>query len=288
MTTDPSRLSPATRRGIARLLQDPVFELIPLRNAEEQAAHLPPGARLSVTASPNLTLDDSLDLAQRLVQRGFRVTPHLSAHMTRDRAHLTHLLDRIAEMGIRSAFVVGGDAKDEGGYHDGLALLEAMADIGHQLTVGVPCYPEGHPDIPDDVLAAALVDKQRHASWMTSQMCFDGDALVAWARRARRHGISLPLVIGLPGAADRGKLLAISARIGVGRSLTFLRKHTGLVSAFVRPGGYDPLHLLAAIGDRLEDPTLAASGCHIYTFNQCETTEEWRRRVLAALAETGE
>jgi methylenetetrahydrofolate reductase (NADPH) len=280
---DISRLDPTARRSIRRLLDDPTFEMIPLSNATEQASYLPEGARISVTASPNKTLDDSLDLAAELCQAGYRVTPHLSARMSRDMAHVEHLVHRMQELGLTTAFVVGGDPDPVGEFHDGVSLLEAMDRVGHSLAIGVPCYPEGHPDIPEDDLWRALEAKQRYAAWMTSQMCFDGDALRKWGINARQRGVELPLVLGLPGAADRMKLLRISTRIGVGRSLSFLRKNTGLVSAFVKPGGYDPAELLIDIGDDLADPTLDIVGCHIYTFNQCDTTEEWRQRVLQAL-----
>lgn len=282
---DLTGLSPDARRAVDTLLEDPIFEMIPLSNATEQARHLPSGARVSVTASPNKTLDDSLDLAEELVGMGFRVTPHLSAHMTRDLDHLRHLLSRIGDLGLTSAFVVGGDADAGGPLHDGVALVEAMAEIGHSLELGVPCYPEGHPQIPDEALAWALAAKQPHARWMTSQMCFDAGAVVEWTKSARQSGIHLPLVLGLPGVAERLKLLRISSRIGVGRSLSFLRKNTGLVSAFVKPGGYDPAELLVDLGDHLTDPHLDITGCHIYTFNQCETTEEWRRSFRGALQE---
>lgn len=264
---------------IRRILADPIFEIIPLSNAVEQAGHLPTGARISVTASPNKTLDDSLDLAAELTQRGFRVTPHLSARMTHDMTHLASLLGRMSDMGLSTAFVVGGDAEDPGEFPDGLSLLEGMERIGHSLELGIPCYPEGHPDISDDVLATALADKTPHASWMTSQMCFDGDAVTGFLRSVREAGNTLPLVLGLPGVADRLKLLRISTRIGVGRSLSFLRKNTGLMSAFVKPGGYDPLELLTELGDTVG----ALAGCHIYTFNQCDTTEAWRQTVLESL-----
>ncbi len=277
-------LSPVARPAIAALLADPLFELIPLANALDRARHLPSGARISVTASPNQTLDDSLDLASALVERGFRVTPHLSARMTRDRGHLARLLGRVADLGISTAFVVGGDGEVTGVFPDGLSLLEAMADVGHDLEIGVPCYPEGHPLISDPSLQASLTAKQAHAAWMTSQMCFDASALEAWASSARADGIRLPLVLGLPGVADRLKLVRIAARIGVGGSLSFLRKNTGLVSRFVAPGGYDPAELLVGLGDALADPALAIAGCHIYTFNQTEATEAWRRRYLDSLA----
>lgn len=283
MTLDLDGLSPDARRALADLLDDPVFEMIPLSNAADQARHLPTGARISLTASPNKTLEDSLDLAEELIGMGFRVTPHLSAHMTRDPDHLRHLLSRTEELGITTAFVVGGDAEVEGSFHDGVALLEAMAEMGHSLEIGVPCYPEGHPQIPDGALASALAAKQAHASWMTSQMCFDAGAILKWTRATRKGGVELPLVLGLPGVADRMKLLRISSRIGVGRSLSFLRKNTGLVSAFVKPGGYDPAEFLLALGEHLPDPALDIVGCHIYTFNQCDTTEEWRRSFRDAL-----
>lgn len=280
---DVADLTPIARKAMVHLLDDPIFEMIPLSNALEQAGFLPAGARVSVTASPNKTLEDSLDLAADLTERGFRVTPHLSARMTVDLAHLERLLGRMSQIGIETAFVVGGDGEYTGAFYDGLSLLEGMDRIGHELKVGVPAYPEGHPKIPDESLARALGDKQPYASWMTSQMCFDPEALLSWLGATRRSGIDLPLVLGLPGAADRARLLKIATRIGVGRSLGFLRKNAGLISAFVKPGGYDPGELLFGLGDEMADETAAMVGVHIYTFNQCDLTESWRQELLAAL-----
>lgn len=276
--------SQTTRQAIIDLISDPLFEMIPLSNTLEQARHLPAAARISVTASPNKTLDDSLDLAAELSEQGFRVTPHLSARMTHSHRHLEVLLERIERIGLTTAFVVGGDGEPSGPFFDGLALLEGMEKIGHRLEVGIPCYPEGHPHISDAALSEALTAKATHARWMTTQMCFDGEAVLRWARDTRTDGVALPLVLGLPGAADRLKLLQISARIGVGGSLAFLRKNTGLVSKFVKPGGYDPAQLLLDLGDDLADPDMNIIGCHVYTFNQCDATEKWRRSFLDSLA----
>lgn len=285
---DPSSLTPTARRAIARILEDPIFEVVPLPGATEQARrYLPPDARVSVTASPRRPIENTIAVAEALAEMGFRVTPHVAARMVRDADHLAGLLDRIYRSGIRAVFVVGGDATDAGAFSDGLSLIDAMAAVGQSLDIGVPCYPEGHPVISDDVLMKALIDKQSHARWMTSQICFDGGRVSDWARTARGAGVTLPLVIGLPGAVDRTKLLGISARIGVGQSLSFLRKNTGLVSAFVRPGGFDPGQLLADLGEDLNDPELGVTGCHLYTFNQCQATEEWRRNLLESLTGSG-
>ena len=143
---------------VAGVLRDLVstakFELIPLSNAFDRAASLPPGATVTVTASPSHGIEATFDLAEDVAALGHDVTPHLSAHMIRGREHLQDLLQRARDTGLRSAFVVGGDAKDRGEFHDGLSLLRVMDELGHPfLQIGVPAYPEGHPDIADDVLS---------------------------------------------------------------------------------------------------------------------------------------
>ncbi|MDH3498653.1 MAG: methylenetetrahydrofolate reductase [Acidimicrobiia bacterium] len=282
MTT--STLTDAQRREIRRVLTDPVFELIPLKNVMDQAAHLPAGATVSVTASPAKTLEDTLDLAAALQAEGFRVIPHLSARMTRDRAHLEALLDRLAEMGLDQAFVVGGDAEYTGEFYDAESLLSTMTAIGHDISdIGIGSYPEGHHIFDPPTAAAALHAKQPYATSMTSQMCFDGPAISDWLRMTRAEGITLPLYLGIPGVAERMKLMKIATRIGVGQSARFLAHNKSLVRTFIQPGGYSADELLEDMVDTLADETANVAGVHIYTFNQVETTERWRRDYLDLL-----
>jgi len=105
------------------------------------------------------------------------------------------------------------------------------------------------------------------------------------ARRAA--GLTLPVTIGVPGVAELHKLIEISARIGVRDSRRFASKNTALVGRILRPGGYRPDGLLAGLTPLLLDPLADVRGLHLYTFNQVETTEEWRRAYLAGLAALG-
>ena len=118
---------------------------------------------------------------------------------------------------------------------------------------------------------------------MTTQMCFDPGAIAAWLAGRRAEGITLPVWIGLPGVAELHKLMLISARIGVADSKRFLAKNTRLVGRLVRPGGYSPNGLMEGLAPTLADPTADIRGLHIYTFNQVESTEAWRRRYLDTL-----
>jgi methylenetetrahydrofolate reductase (NADH) len=272
------------REAIARLVRRPLFELVPLRDALERADALPAGAATTVTASPSHGIEATIELCEGLRARGHEATPHLAAHMVRDRAHVADLLDRCRSAGIRSAFVVGGDAKDRGEIHDGLALIRLMEDLGHPFTsIGVPGYPEGHPSIPDDVLTTSLRNKQAHASYVTTQMSFDPDAISAWIARMRIEGVTMPVHLGVPGAATMRKLTTVGARIGVMGSVRYLRKHRRLLGHVLKRS-FGPDALLEALAPTLADPTADVRTLHIFTFNQVEETVVWQQRTLEELS----
>jgi methylenetetrahydrofolate reductase (NADPH) len=277
-------LGQSVRSAIVGLLRKVRFEIIPLKNAVSQAIHLPKGSVVTVTASPNKGMEATMDLCAELAESGFDVTPHLSARLHKDRAHLRKMLDRAGELGLRKAFVVGGDHMHPGEFFDGLSLLRAMEEMGHPFEeVGIPAYPEGHPVIPDTKLEQALLEKQPYAHHLATQMCFDGNAIRSFLSSARQRNIGLPALLGIPGVGGRMKLLQISARIGVGDSMRFLSKNAKVVTKLLGPGGYDPGELLEDLGASLADPLLAIEGLHVYTFNRCEATEAWRQEYLEAL-----
>jgi methylenetetrahydrofolate reductase (NADPH) len=273
------------RRALVELLWSPRFELVPLRDALARAEALPPGSATTVTASPSHGIESTIDLCEGLVTRGHDATPHLAAHMFRDRSHLGDVLDRCRELGLRSVFVIGGDAKDRGELHDGLALLRAMDQLGHPFaTVGVAGYPEGHPSIPEERLTAALLDKQAHATHVTTQMTFDGAAIPSWIDRIRTAGVQLPVHVGAPGAVRVRRLFRVAARIGVGDSLRYLRKNRQLLRLLVRRT-YTPDRLLRSLGPSFSDAEADIRALHLFTFNQVEETVSWRRRMLQELGE---
>jgi methylenetetrahydrofolate reductase (NADPH) len=265
------------------LLERPLFELVPLRDALERADSLPPDAGATVTASPTHGIESTIELCEGLIALGHPATPHLAAHMIRDRAHLAELLERCRSAGIRSAFVIGGDAKDRGEIHDGLALLRLMEELGHPFgAVGVAGYPEGHPSIPDDVLLASLKEKQAHATYVTTQMSFDAGAIAGWIARMRDSGVTLPVHLGLPGVVHLRRLLRVAARIGVGGSLRYLRKNRQLVRLLFGRS-FTPERLLTELGPTLTDPKTDVRALHLFTFNQVEATVAWQRSTLERL-----
>ena len=278
-------LAAPAREALARLLRAPTFELIPLKTSMTQAAFLPPGSKVSVTASPAKGIEATIALCEQLQAAGFRAVPHLSARMIRDRAHLVDVIAWLEGAGVDRAFVVGGDAKEPGDYPDGLALLRGMAEIGHPLSeIGIPAYPQGHPFIADGPILEALRAKASFASYMTTQLCFDPGAIASWIAARRAEGITLPVHVGVPGVAEPQKLLAISARIGVADTHRFLVKNVRFVTKLVRSGGfYRPDGLLEGLAPHLADRGADIVDFHMYTFNAVDGLESWRRRYLERL-----
>ena len=280
----PSGLDQEQQAALRLLIASPKFELIPLSGAAEKAEQLPHASTVTVTASPSHGIEATLDLAESLADRGHIVVPHLSAHMIRDRAHLSEVIGRCREAGLARAFVVGGDAKDKGEFHDGSMLLRAIDEHGHPFTeIGVPGYPDGHVDIASERLLKVLIAKQRYAHYMTTQMCFEPGAIVSWIVAMRAAGVTLPVHIGVPGVTELTKLMTISARIGVADSARYLRKNKRMVGSLLTPGKFGPDSLLEGLGPALVDPDAKIEALHLFTFNQVQATVDWQQRMLASL-----
>ncbi|GIV00707.1 MAG: methylenetetrahydrofolate reductase [Actinomycetota bacterium] len=276
-------LSAEERAAVRRVVAAARFELIPLPSALERAEGLPPGAPVTVTASPGRGIEATLELAAELARRGHPATPHLSARLVRDRAHLGEVLDRCRETGLREAFVVGGDGDGPSAFVDGLALLRAIHELGSPFErIGVPGYPEGHPEIPRAALEHALLAKAPLADWISTQMCFDPAALEVWIAGVRAAGVGLAIHLGVPGVVEVAKLLTIGARIGLASSARYLRKNRSLLGRIAR-GRFGPDGILEALAGTIADPAAGVTALHVFTFNQVGPTVGWQRALLETL-----
>jgi methylenetetrahydrofolate reductase (NADPH) len=262
------------------------IEVIPLKGAEEKVRAVPDGATITITCSPKFGLQRTLDHSARAVRAGYRVVPHLAARQVADEAELRAFVRRLAELGITDLYVIGGDAeKPAGEYSEAAEILDALAGMDHSLTsIGIACYPEGHPKIGDEALIAALRRKQPNAHYMVSQLCFDPGALAGWLRRIRAEGIALPLHIGLAAPMSMRKLAELSLRIGVGASIRYLSKQHGIVGGMLRGSSYRPEDLLFAMGDTLTDPQMRVDALHMFSFNQVDATVAWQQRIVGETA----
>ncbi|MEV6258796.1 methylenetetrahydrofolate reductase [Nocardia sp. NPDC051911] len=266
---------------IPQLANTAAVEVIPMRSAPEKLALLRAHTTVTVTCSPKLGLDATLDLSHTAVAAGHRVVPHLAARQISSEKELADIVDQLTAMGVRDVFVIGGDAATPSGeFGSSAELLEAIARGEHAFdSVGVGCYPEGHSTISDDILLADLLHKQRYATYMVSQLCFSAPALITWLQQIRTDGVSLPLRLGLAAPLKTHKLVEISLKVGVGSSLRFLTKQKGFVGNLLVGSTYRPELLLEEMSESLSSTTLGIEGLHLFSFNQVAEAVAWQRRV---------
>jgi methylenetetrahydrofolate reductase (NADPH) len=271
--------------GLVAALEHARYEVLPLEGiVDDVVAHVPRAVKVTVTASPTKGLEPTLEVAEQLAARGYRVVPHLSARLVRDKGHLEAVLQRLHAAQVGEVFVIAGDAREPAGEFAGAAeLLAAMSSLGGErfTEVGIAGYPESHHLISDAITIDAMFEKEPMATYIVSQICFDPEVIATWVRRVRERGTLLPIWIGVPGAVNNRKLLRTSLRIGLGESARFLRAHGGWLRRLAMGRYHSPEKLLARLAPIFADPAARIGGIHVYTFNELERTERWRRRNLS-------
>ena len=130
-----------------------------------------------------------------------------------------------AEAGITRLVALRGDMPELGapfrphpeGYENAADLVAGLARLG-DFDISVGCYPETHPD---SASAQADLDNLKRkldagATRAISQYFFDAEAYLRFRDRARRAGITQPLVPGILPIFHFGKVHDFSRRCGAG------------------------------------------------------------------------
>lgn len=257
---------------------------------EEAAPVIPAGTKINVTFLGNEDLEMRVAASRAVADHGFVPVPHISARRIQSQDQLEEFLGRLQEAGASEhVFAVGGDpAEPEGPYPDSLSVIQTglLPKYGVK-EVSIAGYPEGHPDIPSDVLwrhledkSRALVDQGLDATILT-QFAFDTDPVIDWIDAVRERGIDTPIRIGTPGPAGVKRLLGFARRFGIGSSAGIVKKYGFSLTNLMGTAGPDRFvgdlaALLAA------DPAAGAVSLHFYTFGGLLATSDWAREYVAA------
>ena len=253
----------------------------------EARALLRPGTRVNVTYLGNEDFGMRRTAIRAAAGWGFTPVPHISARRLPSQQALEEFLGALRDDGTtRDVFVVGGDpARPEGPYRSSLdvirtGLLEKYG-IG---SVSISGYPEGHPDISDDLLWSAMAGKSREIAEraitgnVVTQFSFDADAVVAWIEEVRDRGITVPIRVGVPGPTGVRRLLAFAGRFGVASSATIARKYGLSLTNLLGTAGPD--RFIRRLSDRLSDHH-GEVRLHFYTFGGLQQTATWIREFTA-------
>jgi len=252
------------------------------------ASAIPADTRINVTFLAGEDLPMRLAAARAVSEGGFTPVPHISARRLHDQAELEEYLAALRGAGASaSIFAVGGDpATPEGPYSDSESVIRTglLPEYGVRH-VSIAGYPEGHPDIPDDVLWAALRGKaaalkeQGLEGTIITQFAFDEAPVLAWIERVRAEGIDLPIRIGVPGPAGVKRLIGFARRFGIGANAMIVKKYGFSLTNLIGTAGPDKL--IGALAAGYDPARHGRVHLHFYTFGGLTATSEWIRDFRA-------
>jgi methylenetetrahydrofolate reductase (NADPH) len=259
-----------------------------VEQVDSLAALVPPGTMVSVTFLPGESFASRVEAAARLQAVGLRPVPHISARRLTSAAELEEFLAALAaNIRLQQVFVVAGDLSEPAGpYVDALAVIRSgLLERYGVRHVGVAGYPEGHPQIATERLAAALLDKQRECEqrgleWsVMTQFGFDARPTLDWLAALRRDGVDVPVRIGVAGPASLKTLVRFAARCGVGLSASVMKKYGWSLSNLL--GGAGPDGLLQELAGALTPAVHGTTHLHFYPFGGLEKTGRWVKDFAA-------
>lgn len=250
---------------------------------------IPQGTKINVTFLGNEDLEMRVAAAKAVRELGFVPVPHISARRLASQAQLEEFLAALQEVGATEhVFAVGGDpATPEGPYPDSLSVIRSGVLQKYGVReVSIAGYPEGHPDISDDVLwqhleakSAALKEAGLDAVILT-QFAFDTEPVINWIDQVRAKGIDTQIRVGTPGPAGIKRLLAFARRFGVGANAMIVKKYGFSLTNLMGTAGPDRFVTdLAAL--LAEDPASGRVGLHFYTFGGLLATSKWAAEFRA-------
>lgn len=253
---------------------------------------LRPGTEVFVANLPKESADVLVQAACRLREAGLEPVPHIVARNIASKADLEDMVARLAdEAGVKCVLALGGDRDQPAGEFDqALQLIESGVFQKYGIErIRIACYPEGHPRIPDSVLARALGEKLTAARkaglepTLVGQFLFDAESILRFARMLRSLGIETPLRVGVAGPAERTKLIKYALRCGVGASLRALRERGDLARNVMT--GETPDALLETVAEAgAREPGLGINGVHFFTFGDPAASIRWAEGRRAAAA----
>ena len=197
------------------------------------------------------------------------------------RATVTELVGR----GIENILALRGDPPQgetafevtEGGFAHANELVAFLRDA-FDVCIGGACYPESHPESPsaDDDLRWTRAKVDAGVSFLTTQLFFDNADYFAFVERARKAGVTVPIVPGLMPVTNVAQIERFTKMCGARIPDELLERLDRYREdpASVMATGIE--HAIEQCRGLLEG---GAPGIHFYTLNKSQAT----RSILAAV-----
>lgn len=164
------------------------------------------------------TSEETVSIASSVQKKGVSALAHLSC-ISSSKEQVKQRIEEFEAAGIENILALRGDIQDNSvisDYKYAYQLVEEIRMSGMDFCIGGACYPECHPESPNQESDIKHLAEKVSAGcdFLTTQMFFDNSAFYSFMWRLMSNSIDIPVIAGVMPVTNGKQIERICALSG--------------------------------------------------------------------------